>query len=332
VELTFATQYARVIGDVIADAGGDRAAWLARNKLTDAHLAAAEITLSVRALRTLIETAIEVSGETALGLLVGARLASAAHGLVGFAASSAPTLQSALDTLERFAALRVPVVTFDRVADGASVCVRVRTSAALGDAKDPIRETAVLAIVKVVRELTLGAARIRSVAFELERPAHAALARQLCATEVRYRQSWTGLVLDARDLARPLQLANLELHAEARRLCEATLARRSDRRGTAARLRELMLQQDALPSLPVAARLMGMGPRTLHRRLVAERTSFRSVLEAIRRELAREHLRANQLSIGQIGHLLGYTDISNFRRAFTRWELVAPSRFRKRAR
>ena len=41
--------------------------------------------------------------------------------------------------------------------------------------------------------------------------------------------------------------------------------------------------------------------------------------------LALEHLKSGRLSIQEIAFLLGYSDVANFRRAFKRWEGVAPS-------
>ncbi len=45
--------------------------------------------------------------------------------------------------------------------------------------------------------------------------------------------------------------------------------------------------------------------------------------------LALEHLKSGRLSIQEIAFLLGYSDVANFRRAFKRWEGVAPSEVRE---
>jgi AraC-like DNA-binding protein len=45
--------------------------------------------------------------------------------------------------------------------------------------------------------------------------------------------------------------------------------------------------------------------------------------------LALEHLKAGHLSIQEIAYTLGYTDMANFRRAFKRWEGVAPSQYQQ---
>ena len=83
----------------------------------------------------------------------------------------------------------------------------------------------------------------------------------------------------------------------------------------------------AFPSLNVTARLFHLTPRTLHRRLLDEGSSFKEILEQVR-HLAVEYLKAGHLSIEEIAYSLGYTDMANFRRAFKRWEAMPPSRYR----
>jgi AraC-like DNA-binding protein len=90
----------------------------------------------------------------------------------------------------------------------------------------------------------------------------------------------------------------------------------------------LIERQNGFPSLKVAARLFHMTPRTLHRRLVDEGTSYREVLESVRRTLAVQHVRSGHFTMEEIAYRLGYTDLANFRRAFKRWESVPPSAYR----
>ena len=64
----------------------------------------------------------------------------------------------------------------------------------------------------------------------------------------------------------------------------------------------------------------------------AEGTSFRDLLEEVRQTLAVEHLRAGRFTIAEIAYTLGYSDTTNFRRAFKRWESISPAAYRARQR
>jgi AraC-like DNA-binding protein len=66
---------------------------------------------------------------------------------------------------------------------------------------------------------------------------------------------------------------------------------------------------------------------TLQRQLQSEGSSYRAILEDTRRSLAKEYLRDGKNSHAQIAYLLGFSDQSNFCRAFKRWTGVAPRKF-----
>jgi AraC-like DNA-binding protein len=83
-------------------------------------------------------------------------------------------------------------------------------------------------------------------------------------------------------------------------------------------------------SLELAAEIAESSSRTLRRRLREEGTSFRGILERIRFEAAEERLREPTLSLGDIAAELGYTDQSNFARAFHRWTGESPGAYRRR--
>ncbi len=80
------------------------------------------------------------------------------------------------------------------------------------------------------------------------------------------------------------------------------------------------------------ARHLGLSSRTLHRRLANERTTFAKIREDIRRELAERYVAREELSIGEIAHLLGFQEASAFTHAHKRWFGVTPREARARAR
>lgn len=76
------------------------------------------------------------------------------------------------------------------------------------------------------------------------------------------------------------------------------------------------------------ARRLGMSRRTLARALSAEGAAFSGVLGTARQELAKHYLREMDLPISKIAWLLGYSEISSFTNAFTRWTGQTPRAFR----
>jgi AraC-like DNA-binding protein len=73
-----------------------------------------------------------------------------------------------------------------------------------------------------------------------------------------------------------------------------------------------------------------MSTRTLQRHLKAENTTFKSILNEVRSDLALKYLRDSTFSIGEITFMLGYREPSSFNRAFKRWTGESPTAFRER--
>lgn len=76
------------------------------------------------------------------------------------------------------------------------------------------------------------------------------------------------------------------------------------------------------------ASVMCMSPSTLQLKLAQRDNNFQDLLDKIRNELARSYVRQQSLSITEITFLLGFSDTSNFTRAFKRWEGKSPTSYR----
>jgi AraC-like DNA-binding protein len=71
-----------------------------------------------------------------------------------------------------------------------------------------------------------------------------------------------------------------------------------------------------------------MQPRTLNRRLHAEGTTFRELINEARFEVACQLLKSTRMRIADIALALGYAKTSGFSHAFQRLSGVAPSEWR----
>jgi AraC-like DNA-binding protein len=99
------------------------------------------------------------------------------------------------------------------------------------------------------------------------------------------------------------------------------------------RVRDLL--RAALPASPgqdeIAAGLF-LSPRTLHRRLADEGSSFRAIKDALRRDMALSRLSKTDESIARIAAELGYADNSTFYRACLEWTGLPPREYRRQRR
>lgn len=72
-----------------------------------------------------------------------------------------------------------------------------------------------------------------------------------------------------------------------------------------------------------------MSASTLQVRLARAGYSFQQLLDETRHELALGYIEQSRLSITEIAFMLGFSDLSNFIRAFKRWTGSSPTEFRK---
>ncbi|WP_026306772.1 helix-turn-helix domain-containing protein [Smaragdicoccus niigatensis] len=116
------------------------------------------------------------------------------------------------------------------------------------------------------------------------------------------------------------------------RQCAELLDRRLARVGVSGQVRSRLLHDPShFPSMESVADELHLDPRTLRRRLTEEGTSFRALVDDVRRTLA-ESLLADDMTIDAIAVRLGYAETASLTHAFTRWTGMSPSRWRAHLR
>jgi AraC-like DNA-binding protein len=188
-------------------------------------------------------------------------------------------------------------------------------------------------LVRTMKEMTDGLFGPRRI--ELRRCAPAGAARQhedFFGCPVAFEKACVSIVFDRPLLDVPLALGSEELAQLNDRVVRTYLAR-LDRADFENRVRSLLIE--TLPSgratkASIASRL-GISARTLQARLGERGSSFVELMNATRRTLACDYLDDASISIGEIAYLIGFSDVSNFTRAFKRWMGVSPSSHRTKS-
>lgn len=146
---------------------------------------------------------------------------------------------------------------------------------------------------------------------------------------MRFGASVSSMTFSAEALDKPLPASNRELALAQDRVLREFVAklRRDD---IVSRTKSTI--SDYLPSenftSEVVAKALHMSPRSLQRKLAAENTTFRKLVEAVRRELAESYLADGSFNLPEISYLLGFSSQSAFCRAFKRWTGLTPQEFR----
>lgn len=93
---------------------------------------------------------------------------------------------------------------------------------------------------------------------------------------------------------------------------------------------EYLNRQNVMPKVDEVAAKLNMTPRTLNRRLAEVGLSCQDLVDDVRRKMAEEFLRNTQLPVEEIAARTGFSDASNFRKAFKRWSGDTPADYRRR--
>ncbi len=330
MEWALSINYIRQVADQLAEMDIAVAPWLAVHGLTLADLDQAEATVPWGVVRALFLEAEAITGESALGLMVGERLRINSHGILGYAAMNSGSVRQVVELLERFIPLRINLVMVSHRVEGRFLNLQIRELLPLGELQPFLMGAVVVAVKNVLDFITLGNCQVAQANFAFPSAFDRELVDSLFRCPVRYDQNWTGLSLPLDRVDLPLRTADHTAFEHAEKLCERELQNMVADASVSARVRRLMLaKQVNFPSLAVTARMLHMTPRTLHRRLQDEGTSFQEILDEVRHSLAMEYLKSQEMTIQELAYTLGYGDTANFRRAFKRWTGVAPSFFRE---
>ena len=150
---------------------------------------------------------------------------------------------------------------------------------------------------------------------------------------VRFKAGRNAIVFDPADLDVRLPAANAELARQNDEAVVKFLAK-LEKANVVAQAHSKLIE--LLPSghccKAEVARALNMSVRTLHNRLTEAGTTYQQLLDRTRRELAEQYMQQPNISVSEVAYLLGFSDCSNFSRAFHRWTGRSPSVFREQSR
>jgi AraC-like DNA-binding protein len=143
-----------------------------------------------------------------------------------------------------------------------------------------------------------------------------------------------SVVFSAEDASRPFLTHNARMWEAFEPSLRRRMAEAGESRSTTDQVQAALFE--LLPSgrtqMSDVAKELGIGQRTLQRRLAAEDTTWLDVLNQTRERLARHYLGTTRMSPAEVSFLLGFEDPNSLFRAFQRWTGTTPESWRADAR
>ena len=305
--------------DVARKAGLDPGRMLREFRLPTRSLDDTEQVVPMDAVRALLEASAERSGIEAFGLLMGESRRMSNLGPLGLLLREQTTLREALQAMVAYGR-RLNQALYLIVEEAGDVAV-LREEIVLGRT-GPVRQSTELAICvafRVLRQIMGPQWRPRRVCFAHDAPTDRSVHERVFGRNVEFGHDFNGIVCSRDDLDRTIPDADPAAARLARRLLESE-SPASAEDSMVAQVREIVLRQlgSGACSIERVAQHLGIGRRTVHRRLASEHETFSSILDAVRCELADRYMKEGKRTMTEVSTLLGFSALSGFSRWYRR--------------
>ena len=262
------------------------------------------------------------------GLLMGEQAGSSSLGLAGFILRFAPNVGAALQALLRHLELHdqggTPVLSTDGEISSLGYAIHLPDI----EAAYTIYDLSIAMACNIMRDLCGQTWNPTQVLLARRRPADLAPYKRFFRAPLRFDAEQNAVTFPTPLLDHALTSADPALFRHLEK--EANGLHDSHPLNTTGSVQRILRQSLASGHFAAAdiARQLGMHERTLLRHLEQEGTTFRSELEGIRYEVARQLLSTSKTPLSGIANALGYTAPSTFTRSFKRWSGTTPTQWR----
>jgi AraC-like DNA-binding protein len=329
IEHHMSLAFARGLIEAVEALGVSQAELLHGTTLTQAALAVRGGTQTLDELDVLVERALILTGDPALGLRWWDRATFGVFGAVGSALAVAENYRAALGLIARYWPLYTNVELFS-LSDEPQVCRLTmihHSKSAL--AHRMYMESVAFVLRRLLRQHAGLFAVPRCIRFDYPAPPHAHLYERLLDCPVTFDAHATEIVVEQVHALKPQPNYASELEAHLTAFADELMEQRGLDALTGRVLRLLRATPDThRTTMEGAASQLGMSARTLRRRLQLEGTSYPVLVQRVQREVAEALLLDPTRSVKEIASALGFANSSGFHRAVQRWTGRSPTALR----
>lgn len=298
--------------------------------LTEADVDRADFHASPDQYRTVIRNMLRLTGDPYLGIALGSSFKISDLGILGYAALSSETLAQARDVLTRYHRLNEYILAPSNYIHDGKWYMEIHESFPLGELAPFAVEEFVSRTIALSSSLTGRPFPILEMRLAYPAPKSLAPYRRRFDCALFFEQPKNLVLMDIQRLNDRIVMADPEVF----RICETQCRQRVSQLAGSEPLSDkitniLFNMPGQYPSLNEMAEKLRMSPRSLRRHLAGEGVTYQALLDSTRRELALQYLKETTLTPKEIGYLLGYTNVNNFRRAFRGWTGRRLSEFRQ---
>ncbi len=325
---TLPPQLAGLIIEVLEEQGVSRTRVLHNTGIRPVLLERDDTYLTYQQMLTLIENSLGLSNISGLGLTVGSRENISTLGLLGYAIMSCATYREGFDIGLRYYRAAAGMMLLSTTEEEGQIKIQMESPCPLGIALPFCVEETIAGTLAIGSLLLQKKACPLKVSLTYCKPEYAQKYQEMFDCPILYNQPINALWITPPDDT-PLQHSDPISAQITVKLVEEMLEKQSNEHDFVINVRRILLRSPGqFPDMESVAQELGMSSRTLRRQLNELETSFKLIFDDVRRQLAIDYLKNSKLMLEEISALLGYTELTNFRRAFKLWTGHPPSYYR----
>jgi len=321
-------QYILILIDMVESRGCDRDKLLAGTSLATTGIDSIGARVSDTDFRQLVANALALTGDPALGLKLGQRLNLSAHAILGQAFMTCRDLGQVMDLLLKYYHLLASGLHLDYEIVG-DQCILTISTTPEDLAEEFGYELLYGAFINTLRGMLNSPDMSLRMELPYPAPAHAALYYEILGEDVHFDCVRARILFHRNWLDTQLPSSNPALRRLYEAECERLLADLEGEDSVAEQTLKLLRKLEGqYPQMPQIAKMLNLSPRTYRRRLDEEGHAFQKLLDQVRGEHATRYLQNTRLPLSTIAYMVGFSDASNFRRAYQRWTGMSPREVR----
>ena len=265
-----------------------------------------------------------------LSLRIGAAMRSDEYGAFGLAWKSAPNLRGSYARSERYGHVLGSAETYslEKTNDGWFFNLEKAGDGRLG--MQLSNEASMSAVDAISKEVSTAEFAPTAILFKHAARGDIAIYEDHFGCPVHFESGRDALLIDEESMDAPNKLGDDTIVGFFDRHLEEELASITNDDGLEQNVRRAVANvlSEGVPTLSLIASELGIGGRTLQRRLSENGHSFQSVVDMARKDLAQRLLRETEYSLAEVAFLTGFAEQSGFTRAFKRWAGQTPRSYR----
>jgi len=321
----------RALRDELLGQGVSSAALLEGSGMEEAWFDRPDLPPSRTQRVTIMRNAWRLARRSDAALRAGCRQTISDFGLYGYGMASSETVSDCLHFGYSQIEFAGPVLNITRETRGDTAVFVSQNPLALGPIL-PFSAEFWRSSMTTLLNLVMGQ-RFPSTAmfFPYPEPPHADALRETFGCELHFDATFMEWHFDAACLSLPCPNASRFLATLCTDFCESVLTTGKGQTPLQREIRLILLGK--IREQPVASEIaleLGLSRRSLYRRLQEENATFQGLLDDVRGSVAIQFLSSTHLPVEEIAYRVGFTDQSNFRKAFRRWTGATPSSYRSR--